>query len=90
MVAMSSSFSRISRSAERNWLEAYYKNTDAIAESANALLGDLGRTVETIHSVLDVRRFKEVRHVHPKQAGHESWHGKSQHTDLQLSLENHG
>ena len=37
-------------------LEAYYKNTDAIAESANALLGDLGRTVETIHSVLDVRR----------------------------------
>ncbi|KAJ5243584.1 hypothetical protein N7489_003680 [Penicillium chrysogenum] len=37
-------------------LEAYYKNADAIAESANALLGDLERTVETIHSVLDVRR----------------------------------
>jgi magnesium transporter len=37
-------------------LEAYYKNTDAIAESANALLGDLERTVETIHSILDVRR----------------------------------
>jgi hypothetical protein len=26
---------------------------------------------------------------HPKQPGHESWHGESQHTDLQLSLENH-
>ncbi|CAG7959853.1 unnamed protein product [Penicillium nalgiovense] len=37
-------------------LEAYYKNTDAIAESANALLGDLERTVETIHSILNVRR----------------------------------
>ncbi|KAJ5951563.1 Magnesium transporter MRS2/LPE10 [Penicillium vulpinum] len=37
-------------------LEAYYKNTDAIAESATALLGDLERTTETIQSILDVRR----------------------------------
>ncbi|KAJ5490658.1 Magnesium transporter MRS2/LPE10 [Penicillium expansum] len=37
-------------------LEAYYKNTDAIAESASALLGDLERTTETIQSILDVRR----------------------------------
>ncbi|KAJ5494852.1 Mg2+ transporter protein CorA-like/Zinc transport protein ZntB [Penicillium fimorum] len=37
-------------------LEAYYKNTDAIAQSASALLGDLERTTETIQSILDVRR----------------------------------
>jgi magnesium transporter len=37
-------------------LEAYYKNTDAIAESASALLGDLERTTETIQSILNVRR----------------------------------
>ncbi|KAI3132515.1 hypothetical protein CBS147325_8741 [Penicillium roqueforti] len=37
-------------------LEAYYKSTDAIAESASALLGDLERTTETIQSILDVRR----------------------------------
>ncbi|CAG7930471.1 unnamed protein product [Penicillium olsonii] len=36
--------------------EAYYKNTDAIAESANALLGDVNRTTDTIQSILDVRR----------------------------------
>jgi hypothetical protein len=29
--------------------------------------------------------FKEVRHVHPKQPGHESWHGESQHTDLTIA-----
>ncbi|CAG8238610.1 unnamed protein product [Penicillium salamii] len=37
-------------------VEAYYKNTDAIAESANALLGDVNRTTDTIQSILDVRR----------------------------------
>lgn len=37
-------------------LEGYYKNTDAIAESASALLGDVERTSETIQSILDVRR----------------------------------
>lgn len=37
-------------------LEAYYKNTDAIAESASALLGDVERTTETIQSILAVRR----------------------------------
>ncbi|KAJ6142497.1 Magnesium transporter MRS2/LPE10 [Penicillium samsonianum] len=37
-------------------LEAYYKNTDAIAESASALVGDLERTTESIQSILDVRR----------------------------------
>ncbi|KOS42198.1 hypothetical protein ACN38_g6942 [Penicillium nordicum] len=37
-------------------LKAYYKNTDAIAESASALLGDLERTIETIQSILAVRR----------------------------------
>jgi magnesium transporter len=37
-------------------LEGYYKNTDAIAESASALLGDVERTIETIQSILDVRR----------------------------------
>ncbi|CAG8083328.1 unnamed protein product [Penicillium salamii] len=37
-------------------LEAYYKNTDGIAESANALLGDVNRTTDTIQSILDVRR----------------------------------
>lgn len=37
-------------------VEAYYKNTDAIAESASALLGDVNRTTDTIQSILDVRR----------------------------------
>ncbi|KAJ5772750.1 Magnesium transporter MRS2/LPE10 [Penicillium paradoxum] len=37
-------------------LEGYYKNTDAISESASALLGDVERTTETIQSILDVRR----------------------------------
>ncbi|KAJ5957935.1 Magnesium transporter MRS2/LPE10 [Penicillium viridicatum] len=37
-------------------LEAYYKSTDAIAESASALLGNLERTTETIESILAVRR----------------------------------
>ncbi|KAJ5337251.1 hypothetical protein MYU51_008493 [Penicillium brevicompactum] len=37
-------------------IEAYYKNTDAIAESASALLGDVNRTTDTIQSILDVRR----------------------------------
>ncbi|KUM57730.1 hypothetical protein ACN42_g9441 [Penicillium freii] len=37
-------------------LEAYYKSTDAIAESASALLGNLERTTETIQSILAVRR----------------------------------
>lgn len=37
-------------------LEAYYKNADAIAESANALIGDVNRAIDTIQSVLDIRR----------------------------------
>jgi magnesium transporter len=37
-------------------VEAYYKNTDAIAESASALLADVNRTTDTIQSILDVRR----------------------------------
>lgn len=37
-------------------LEAYYKNTDAIAESASTLLGDVNRSTDTIQSILDVRR----------------------------------
>jgi magnesium transporter len=37
-------------------VEAYYKNTDAIAESAGALLADVNRTTDTIQSILDVRR----------------------------------
>lgn len=37
-------------------LEAYYKNADAIAESANALLEDVNRTTNTTLSILDVRR----------------------------------
>lgn len=37
-------------------LEAYYKNADAIAESAHALVGDVNRTARVIQSMLDVRR----------------------------------
>lgn len=37
-------------------LEAYYKNADAIAESSNALIGDVNRTADAIQSFLDVRR----------------------------------
>ncbi|KAJ5902307.1 hypothetical protein N7495_002835 [Penicillium taxi] len=37
-------------------LEAYYKNADAIAESANALVKDVNRTARTVKSILDVRR----------------------------------
>lgn len=37
-------------------LEAYYKNADAIAESANALAGEVRRTASAIESMLDVRR----------------------------------
>ncbi|OQE32114.1 hypothetical protein PENSTE_c001G03269 [Penicillium steckii] len=37
-------------------LEAYNKNADAIAESANSLIGDVNRTIDTIQSVLDIRR----------------------------------
>lgn len=37
-------------------LEAYNKNVDAIAESANSLIGDVNRTIDTIQSVLDIRR----------------------------------
>ncbi|KAJ6145595.1 hypothetical protein N7470_009490 [Penicillium chermesinum] len=37
-------------------LEAYYKNADAIAESANALAGEVRRTAGAIKSTLDVRR----------------------------------
>ena len=37
-------------------LEAYYKNTDAIVESASALIGDVERITETIESILAVQR----------------------------------
>ena len=37
-------------------LEAYYKNADAIAESASALVGEVYRTARVTQSVLDVRR----------------------------------
>ncbi|KAJ6121718.1 hypothetical protein N7512_004183 [Penicillium capsulatum] len=37
-------------------LEAYYKNVDAIAESAKSLTGEVNRTARTVQSILDVRR----------------------------------
>ncbi|KAJ5915490.1 Magnesium transporter MRS2/LPE10 [Penicillium verhagenii] len=37
-------------------LEAYYKNADAIAESASALVAEVNRTARAIKSILDVRR----------------------------------
>lgn len=37
-------------------LEAYYKNADAIAESASALVDEVNRTARVIQSMLDVRR----------------------------------
>lgn len=37
-------------------LEAYYKNVDAIAESAKSLTGDVNRTARMVQSILDVRR----------------------------------
>ena len=37
-------------------LEAYYKNADAIAESAKSLTGNVYRTARTVQSILDVRR----------------------------------
>ncbi|KAJ5727150.1 Magnesium transporter MRS2/LPE10 [Penicillium malachiteum] len=37
-------------------LEAYYKNADAIAESASSLVGEVYRTARVTQSVLDVRR----------------------------------
>ncbi|KAJ5096905.1 Magnesium transporter MRS2/LPE10 [Penicillium angulare] len=37
-------------------LEAYYKNADAIAEAAGALVGEVNRTARATESMLDVRR----------------------------------
>lgn len=37
-------------------LEAYYKNVDAIAESAKSLTGEVNRTARAVQSILDVRR----------------------------------